>query len=215
MADFEYKTIELSRLIPAAYNPRQISEKEQSDLMRSMKEFGVVEPLVVQKKLTSVPEQEGEGHRIIGGHQRYNAACDLRLGEVPCIVLDIDDSKAKLLNIALNKIHGHWDMPKLADLICSLGEEMGEEVTLSGFGDDEIEGLLSDYGKVALSDDDVVDKYTSGGKPMDGVVFRFGAISGYATEELYHEFAEQFRVAEQDTDEPLFETVLKEVLSGK
>lgn len=138
MANFEYKVLPLSKLIPAGYNPRQITDKDYKALMRSMKEFGVVEPLVVQEKLISVPEYEEKGHRIIGGHQRYNAACGLKLGEVPCIILDIDDTKAKLLNLALNSIHGSFVPEKLNAILDELRLE-GADISLTGIEDIELE----------------------------------------------------------------------------
>ena len=155
MANFEYKVLPLSKLIPAGYNPRQITDKDYKALMRSMKEFGVVEPLVVQEKLISVPEYEEKGHRIIGGHQRYNAACGLKLGEVPCVILPIDDTKAKLLNIALNKIHGEWDIDKLTTLMDEL-KISGADIDLTGFDEASLEnvGIVSEGG--GLTDPDEV-----------------------------------------------------------
>ena len=130
--DIVRRTLPLTQLSPAEYNPRQMSNKDRSDLMQSMKEFGVVEPLVVQKKTVYDEVRKGEVHKIIGGHQRYYAAMDLFLGEVPCVVLDVDDTKAKLLNIALNKIHGDWDVTKLTALVDELRLE-NADVSLTGF----------------------------------------------------------------------------------
>tara|TARA_Y100000310_G_scaffold29678_1_gene28210 strand:- start:768 stop:1820 length:1053 start_codon:yes stop_codon:yes gene_type:complete len=138
-----------------------------------MKEFGVVEPLVVQKSLSSVPEQEGKGHRIIGGHQRYNAACDLMLGEVPCIVLEIDDTRAKLLNIALNKIHGDWDVAKLGELIDSLKLE-DADISLTGFDEVSLEdaGVRSEGG--GLTDPDAVPEPPKEAKTKTGDLYLLG-----------------------------------------
>ena len=46
-------------LKPATYNPRQISTKQYKDLKASVKKFGLVDPIIVNKDMT-----------IIGGHQR-------------------------------------------------------------------------------------------------------------------------------------------------
>jgi ParB-like chromosome segregation protein Spo0J len=47
---------------------------------------------------------------VIGGHQRLEAAKALGLSKVPVVFVDIDEHQAKVLNIALNKIHGDWDL---------------------------------------------------------------------------------------------------------
>lgn len=57
---------------------------------------------------------------IIGGHQRATVLADLGYTEVECIVVDIDKTKEKALNVALNKITGEWNKELLADLIKDL-----------------------------------------------------------------------------------------------
>ena len=54
------RNIEISKLKPATYNPRQITKKQVKDLKESIEKFGVVDPIIVNKDFT-----------IIGGHQRY------------------------------------------------------------------------------------------------------------------------------------------------
>lgn len=46
---------------------------------------------------------------VVGGHQRLKVMKDLGFTEVDCVVVDLDESKEKALNIALNKISGEWD----------------------------------------------------------------------------------------------------------
>jgi ParB-like chromosome segregation protein Spo0J len=49
----------IADLIPAKYNPRELTEKQASDLSQSLDKFGLPEPIVIN--LNNV---------IIGGHQR-------------------------------------------------------------------------------------------------------------------------------------------------
>lgn len=56
------ETISPALLNPSAYNPRTISAGEFAKLRRSLREFGFVEPVVVNN-----------GNKIIGGHQRVRA----------------------------------------------------------------------------------------------------------------------------------------------
>lgn len=66
---------------------------------------------------------------------------DLGYTEVDCVVVDLDDSEEKALNIALNKISGRWDIDKLSDLMDELAEAGIAELT--GYSEDEIERLTS------------------------------------------------------------------------
>ena len=69
---------------------------------------------------------------IIGGHQRLTVAIDLGYTEVPCAVVDVDKTREKALNIALNKITGAWDDQLLADLLKDL-ENVNFNLDITGF----------------------------------------------------------------------------------
>ena len=100
-ATAELKMLPVSVLKPAAYNPRKKlkpGDKEYEKIKNSITEFGFADPLVVNADMT-----------IIGGHQRLTVAMELGYTEVPCAVVDIDKTREKALNIALNKITGAWD----------------------------------------------------------------------------------------------------------
>ena len=96
-------------LKPAEYNPRKKlkpGDKEYEKIKNSIEEFGFADPLVVNSDMT-----------VIGGHQRLTVSIDLGYTEVPCAVVDVDKTREKALNIALNKITGAWDENLLADLL--------------------------------------------------------------------------------------------------
>ena len=102
--------IEISKLKPAKYNPRQISKKQYKDLKESLDKFSLVEPIVVNSDMT-----------IIGGHQRYKIwsekAKESKVKDItiPCVVLNLSKEEEKELNIRLNKSGGEWDMDILAN----------------------------------------------------------------------------------------------------
>ena len=125
--------VERGALRPAEYNPRTISEKELADLQRSVGEFGLVDPIIARRA----------DHTVIGGHQRLAVAERLGLQHVPVIYLDISEEKAKLLNLALNKISGEWDERKLAELLRELDALPGLDLSVTGFGDEEIKACLA------------------------------------------------------------------------
>ena len=101
MKNAELKVLPVTDLKPAAYNPRKKlkpGDSEYEKIKNSIQEFGFADPLVVNADMT-----------IIGGHQRLTVAMDLGFTEVPCAVVDIDKTREKALNVALNKITGAWD----------------------------------------------------------------------------------------------------------
>jgi DNA methylase len=79
---------------------------------------------------------------VIGGHQRLVAARRLGLTTVPVTWLDISVEQSRLLGLALNKISGSWDDQLLARLLADLAANPVVDVSLSGFGEDEIGDLL-------------------------------------------------------------------------
>ena len=113
-------------------NPRRISDAEMEALTRSVREFGLVDPIIARN----------EDHTVIGGHQRLLAARRLGLKSVPVVYLDITKEKARLLNVALNKISGDFDQELLARLLADLGTTPDLDLTLSGFEEKEIKQLL-------------------------------------------------------------------------
>jgi DNA modification methylase len=121
----------------ADYNPRQIDKSQADKLKQSIREFGFVEPVVVNKH----PDRL---NIIVGGHQRTMAAKEEGLIEVPCHFVELDENKEKLLNLALNRIHGEWDEEKLSDIIVKLNKE-DVNIGLSGFENIEINNLM-DFG---------------------------------------------------------------------
>lgn len=92
----EIQKIATNKLIPATYNPRKDlkpKDPEYQKIKRSILEFGFVSPLVVNKDMT-----------VIGGHQRLKVLQELGFDSVECIIVDLDKTKEKALNVALNKI---------------------------------------------------------------------------------------------------------------
>src|ERR1035437_2743005 len=124
--------VHIDELRPDPANPRRISDEELDALERSIRQFGFVEPVLARR----------EDATVIGGHQRLLAARRLGLTSVPVIWLDLSAEQARLLGLALNKISGSWDDALLARLLADLGATPDLDLSLSGFGEDEIKDLL-------------------------------------------------------------------------
>lgn len=94
--------VKISKLKLAEYNPRKISDKELSNLKKSLEKFGFVQNVIINKDFT-----------VISGHQRIRAWKELKNDTVPVIQLSITKNEEKALNLAMNRIGGEWDMEKL------------------------------------------------------------------------------------------------------
>lgn len=128
----EIKYIPISELRPAPYNPRVMIDEEMESLKRSMVEFGVVDPLIVNTATGFV----------VGGNQRLTAAVELGIEELPVVELELSESREKALNLALNKVHGDWQPALLKDVLQEL--DTGElDMDITGFSEKEIERLMT------------------------------------------------------------------------
>ena len=121
----EPERIELEKLNFAPFNPRRMPAEKMAALKASILKHGLVLNLVVQLK------SKAHGPMvIIGGHQRVRAmreVCAERGVDVPkfawAVVLDVSDSIAAQLNIALNRIDGEFDAYMLGELLSQFAAE--------------------------------------------------------------------------------------------
>ena len=84
------RLVTIDLLDPNPAQPRQVMG-DLSELMASVAEKGVIEPLVVR--------QRGSRYQIIAGERRYHAAVQVGLRELPVVIRDADD--AEVLELAL------------------------------------------------------------------------------------------------------------------
>jgi DNA modification methylase len=124
--------VAIDQLRPDAANPRRMSDEELEALTRSIRQFGLIDPIIARR----------EDKTVIGGHQRLVAARRLGLKTIPVIYLDLSIEQARLLNIALNKISGSFDQELLARLLSELNTVPDIDLSLTGFGEDELKKLI-------------------------------------------------------------------------
>ena len=90
--------IPISSIVPNKFQPRKIFEKDSLyELSNSIKERGIIQPLVVRKS-----KNESNKYELIAGERRWQAAQTAGLNEVPVIVLDADNLKSLELAIVEN-----------------------------------------------------------------------------------------------------------------
>jgi len=125
-----YKSVD--ELIPAEYNPKSCSPKEEADIEASIKRFGVVDPLIINVN----PERY---NIVVGGHQRLRIAKKLGYTTLPCVTVNLNAEKEKELNVRLSKNVASIDQAILA---IHFSKEMLEDV---GFRSEELTSFVSDF----------------------------------------------------------------------
>ena len=129
----EIKTVKINELKPHPKNPRVHPDSAINKLVRSIKEYGWTNPVLVS----------ADGY-VLAGHARLKAAEKAGIQEVPVIYLELEGAKAEAYLIADNRLQDEtgWDLPKLKDLLQEL--DTGEfDLELTGFDKGEIEDLIA------------------------------------------------------------------------
>ena len=104
-------------LRPNPWNPNRVAPETMHKLREYIRKEGLVQPLVVRK----MPDH----HQILGGFHRWTICKDeLGYAEVPCVVLDVDDRRAKLLTVNLNELSGEPVPHLMAELIHDLTRDV-------------------------------------------------------------------------------------------
>lgn len=87
--------INIDDIIPNRFQPRlAFDERELKELSESIKQHGIIQPLVLR--------QIGEKYEIIAGERRYKASCLAGLKQVPAIIMNVDDGKSAELAVVEN-----------------------------------------------------------------------------------------------------------------
>ena len=139
--------IEISKLKPAKYNPRQISKKQYQDLKNSIARFGIVDPIIINKN----------GNVVVGGHQRLKVCKDFGFKKAPCVVLDLSKEEERELNVRLNKNTGDWDFEVLSNMfdIDELIDWGFKHIDL-GLNIDKIDEDKDDIATITIKEDDLI-----------------------------------------------------------
>jgi len=126
MADRKDEVIELNLddIIPNRFQPREVfDERALKELALSIREHGVIQPIIVRKV--------NEKYEIIAGERRYKASAIAGLSKIPAIVRDLDDkesSKVALLENLQRKDLNPIEEAKTYQKILELDEMTQEEL---------------------------------------------------------------------------------------
>ncbi|PIP28363.1 MAG: chromosome partitioning protein ParB [Candidatus Moranbacteria bacterium CG23_combo_of_CG06-09_8_20_14_all_35_22] len=110
--------IEISKIIPNPYQPRTVfDETKLSELADSIKEHGIIQPIVVSKS--------GGQYQIIAGERRFQAAKIAGLSNVPVIIRKTDDQQKLELAIVENVQRQDLNLIEEAKSYLKLTNEFG------------------------------------------------------------------------------------------
>lgn len=131
--------VSASLLKEATYNPRRMTEKQENDLTESIKRYGLVDPIIVNRHKDRL-------NIVIGGHGRLKIAKKLGYKEVPVVYLSLNEEKEKELNLRLNKNTGEWDLDLLKEFDIDLLLDVGfDDNDLASIWDENLETEDDDF----------------------------------------------------------------------
>jgi DNA modification methylase len=138
--------VNVDRLVPYARNARTHSKEQILQIRASLREFGFVNPVIVDKDLN-----------IIAGHGRILAAKEEGITEVPCVFAEhLTEAQKRAYIIADNRLalSAGWDAEMLSVEIADL-QGVDFDISILGFDNAELNKLLSGIEDVKDDDFDV------------------------------------------------------------
>ena len=136
-------------LTPYARNSRTHSDEQVAQIVASIREFGFSNPVLIDA-----------AGGLIAGHGRVMAAQNIGMSQVPCIVLGhLSPTQRRAYVIADNKLalNAAWNADMLRLEIPEL-DELGFDLELLGFSDEELQAILSDETPAAPAEFGAVDE---------------------------------------------------------
>ena len=91
----------VGKIVPNFKNPYKCREEDMKPLEESIRENGIIQPLMVRK------DDKADVYEIISGHRRFLAATRLDMTEVPVVVLDISKEEADIILVDSNLHREH------------------------------------------------------------------------------------------------------------
>lgn len=129
--------VPLSDLAFMVGNAVKHPEKQLGEIKASLKQFGQVEPLVVNRR-KSPPE-------VIGGNGRLAGMLSLGWQFAAAVFVDLDDKAANTLSLALNRTSDgrEWDRDALTKMMTELQDDAGKFAIDAG----ELDQMMADLAK--------------------------------------------------------------------
>ena len=97
----EIVNMAVGKIVPNFKNPYKCREEDMKPLEDSIRENGIIQPIMVRK------DDKADVFEIVSGHRRYLAATRLEMTDVPVIVLDINKEEADIILVDSNLHREH------------------------------------------------------------------------------------------------------------
>ena len=118
----EVRKLPIRTVVPNPFQPRRdFGEEELADLSQSIKENGLLQPIVVRPS----PSLEGERYELVAGERRLRAVTELQWEEIPVVVRDVDDRTLLVLALVENIQRQALNPLEEAEGFRLLGDEFG------------------------------------------------------------------------------------------
>jgi len=130
----DFELVDINKLIPYVNNARTHSKEQIQKLRSSLREFGFVNPVIIDKE-----------YNVIAGHGRIAAAKEEGIQQVPCVYVDyLTEAQKKAYILADNRmaLDAGWDNELLAVEMEEL-QNLGFDLGLTGFDEKELADLFS------------------------------------------------------------------------
>lgn len=119
-------------------NANRMSEELLAKLVEHIRRSGQYPPLIVRPYSSGGGAAGGGGakYQVLDGHHRLEALRRLGYVEARCDVWDVDDERARLLLLTLNRLEGRDDPELRGELLRKLAEEMDAKLLADWVPDD-------------------------------------------------------------------------------
>ncbi len=141
----EMQLVPVEKLVPYINNARTHSPEQILKLRASLREFGFVNPIIIDRK-----------YNVLAGHGRLEGAKAEGYTEVPCVFVDeMTEAQKKAYILADNRMamDAGWDEELLRVEIEALQAD-AFDVSLTGFDEQEIADLFKGENETGAEDDD-------------------------------------------------------------
>ncbi|WP_104733781.1 ParB/RepB/Spo0J family partition protein [Hanstruepera ponticola] len=118
----EIQYLPISKIEPNRFNPRQrFSEEEEDELIASILEKGILNPLIVFKK------KDSDEYVILDGERRFRASNKLNLKELPARILLNEPDKLESLSLMfhIHHVQKDWTQFSISITLIDIINEMG------------------------------------------------------------------------------------------
>ena len=157
-----YENVEIEKLIPYKNNARTHSDEQIEKIAKSMKEFGFINPILVDGNLN-----------VIAGHGRILGAKKLGMKEVPCLFIeDLTEEQKRAYIIADNRLaeDAGWDKELLKIELEDL-KNMNFDITLTGF---ELEDFDFSMDETEVIEDEFAENVPEEPTSKKGEIYKLG-----------------------------------------